>query len=84
MKMEEIEVVQQTSPQFNGGTRTLNSHRRIKVRNVSGSGPIYVGSSVVVNGIRFNLMYNGMKRMCFLCREEHGREFPLKQRFENN
>ena len=50
MKMEGIEIVQQTTPQFNGGTRTLNSDRRIKVRNVSRS-----GSSVVVNGIRFNL-----------------------------
>ena len=82
IKMEGIEIVQQTSPQFNGGTRTLNGHRRIKVRNVNGTGPINVGSSIVVNGVRFNLMYDGMKRMCFLCREEHGRDCPLKRRFE--
>ena len=27
-------------------------------------------------------MYDGIRKMCFLCREKHGRECPLKVRFE--
>ena len=83
LAMEGIEVVQQTSPQFNGGTRTLNGHRRIVVANEDGSDrPIDVGTHVIINNKRFNLMYDGLKKMCFLCREKHGRDCPLKARFE--
>ena len=83
LKLEGIEVIEQTSPQFNGGTRTLNGHRRIEVRNADGSdNPIDVGSYIIVDGNRFNLMYDGLKKMCYLCREKHGKDCPLKKRFE--
>ena len=43
---------------------------------------IDLGTSVEVNGVRFNIMYDGMQRYCFLCLKKHGTECPAKVRFE--
>ena len=82
-EMEGVEVVMQTRPQFNGGTRILNGHRSIKVTHDDGNGgKIDLGTSVEVEGARFNIIYEGMQKMCYLCGVKHGKDCPLRLRFE--
>ena len=75
------DIIKQTQPQFHKGTRVLNGNRYLvlKTRNDE---QINVGSSLEIHGIKFNLMYEGMTKYCFLCSREHGRECPTKVRFE--
>ena len=82
MSIDGVEVIDQTRPQFNGGTRTLNGHRSVKLKNITTDGTkIDLGTHVEVHGTRFKIIYDGLETMCFVCGSKHGKECPLKIRF---
>jgi len=41
-----------------------------------------IGSSIVVAGVKFNIVYDGMERYCYLCSRKHGNDCPTRARFE--
>ena len=41
-----------------------------------------LGTSIVIQGHKFNIVYEGMQKHCYLCNRKHGRECPKKVRFE--
>ena len=82
-EIEGIEITKQTQPQTTKGTTTLNDNRFLKVKSTTGDkASIDVGSSIIIEGRKFNLMYDGMQKHCYLCGIKHGIVCPLKVRFE--
>ena len=82
-KMEGVEVIKQTQPQFNKGTRTLNDNRYLVVTHEGEDGEkIDLGTSIEISGLTFNMQYTGMPRYCYLCERKHGTDCPSKVRFD--
>ena len=82
MAIEGIEVVKQTQPERHKDTTNLNNKRYVILKSTTEDPQIDIGSSVVINGVKFNIMYSGMTKYCFLCEKKHGRDCPARNRFE--
>ena len=76
-------MIKQTQPQKTKNTTVLNNNRFLIVLNeAEDKTKIDLGSSVEIMGIKFNIMYEGMEKHCYICNRKHGRECPAKVRFE--
>ena len=79
LNMDNIEVIKQTTPQRGRGSPTLNNSRFLVIKStIEGQSKIDIGSSVLIQGRKFNLMYEGMQKYCFNCEEKHGVPFFSK------
>ena len=81
--LEGYEVVRQTRPQYNSRSTCLNNHREVKIAREDGTEEkIDIGSSIEVEGVTFNIIYDGMEKFCRQCQKKHGKDCPEKLRFE--
>ena len=81
--LDGYEVIGQTRPQYNSGTTCLNNHRQVRIVREDGSDDkIDIGSYIIVEGVRFNIIYDEMEKFCQICQRTHGKECPSKVRFE--
>ena len=84
-EMEGVEVIQQTRPQRTAGV--YNENRGVKLRNTTNENALIdIGTYIVVQGQKFNIIYDGMTRYCTLCKRKHGTkrtECPTKVRREH-
>ena len=80
---EGIKVIVPTQPQVKKPYNVLTGNRFVVLKSLGeNSTKIDVGTSIQVRGIKFNLMYNGMERYCYMCRSKHGKECPTRMRWE--
>ena len=82
--IEGVEIIIQTQPQRAGRQKTaLTGHRFVVVKHTDENGAkIDLGSSIQLQGCKFNLKYDGMTKYCFLCDMKHGTECPRRVRNE--
>lgn len=78
-----LEIFKSTLPQFRKGSSCLNNNRYLVVQKLDNDPELKkkIGSFIVVSGVRFNIVYNGMQKYCYACNREHGSDFcPTKAR----
>ena len=77
-----VEIIVQTQPQRDKKRKSaITGHRFLRVKhNMDNGEKIDLGSQITIQGCRFNLMYDGMKKYCYLCAMKHGKECPRRIR----
>ena len=81
----DVEIIKPTEPQTKKGTSVLNNNRYLVVQKLDGDDETKnkIRSSISINGQKFNIQYDGMKKHCFLCGRAHEKECPTRARFEH-
>ena len=79
-----IEIVKTTLPQFRKGTTVLNNNRYLVVQKLDDNPELRnkIGSSIVIGGRKFNMVYTGLEKWCYECRKVHGYCCPKRARNE--
>ena len=77
-----IEIYKTTLPQFRKGTKVLNNNRYLVVQKLDEEPELRskIGSSIVIQGRKFNMVYSGMEKWCYECRRVHGYDCPTRAR----
>ena len=69
------------TPQFYKGQRMLNGNRYMVYEE--GTDASKIPSTINVCNRRFRLMFDGMIRYCHMCKAEHGRLCPAREKFKD-
>lgn len=80
----DVEVIKQTQPQLRKGTTVLNNNRYLVVQKLEDEPDLRkkIGSSIIVNNVKFNVVYDGMVKYCWLCNRDHDNFCPSRSRFD--
>ena len=77
-----VEILKPTLPQLRKGTTTLNNNRYLVVQKLDKEEELKkkIGTYIVVNGHKFNVVYDGIQKHCWICMKTHGIQCPKKAR----
>ena len=82
--LKDIEILIPTQPQRKKPHNILTNNRYVVLKSTRDNPTsIDIGSFIQIKGIKFNLMYDGMQRYCYMCRGKHGKECPTLMRWKH-
>ena len=79
-----VEVIKPTQAQVRKGTSVLNNNRYLVVQKLDDEPELRkkIGASIVVNNTKFNVVYDGMVKYCWLCSRNHDNHCPSRNKFD--